>query len=120
MSKIRSGRRSGFAGRWVWFALAFGTLIGGSLAYDHVVAQVSTTRTTFTARHAKCGPVSASGPKEPQGFRSLKTYFLMARRDDGSLVRVERRNGTLPSCGATLEIAERITPWGTVWYWTDQ
>jgi hypothetical protein len=111
-------RRSSFS----WSAIAAGVavLIGLSLGYEAIVARVSVTRAIHAGRYTKCGPVTASGPKEPQGFRSLKTYFVMARLDDGQLVRVERRSGELPACGATLTIVERVTPWGTVWYWTDQ
>lgn len=102
------------------FALAFAALIGASLAYDQIVGAVSSNRATLTARHAKCGPVTNSGPKDAPGLRSLKRYMLMARLDDGNLVRVERRSIDLPPCGATLAITERVTPWGTLWYWTEQ
>ena len=114
-------------GRWRWprggwVMIGFGVVIvvGGSLAYDVLVAWVSTTRSTLRAQYAKCGPVTNSGPKEQTGFRTSKLYFLMARLDDGRLIRVERQSVPLPECGATLEIAERVTPWGTVWYSTEQ
>ena len=101
------------------FVAAFAVLIGLSLVYDAWIERVSATRAMLTGRYTKCGPVVASGPKEPQGFRSLKLYKLMARLEDGRLVTVTRQPTELPECGATLRIAERVTPWGTVWYWTD-
>ena len=103
-------------GGWWLIAGGVGALIAASLVYDALIARVSTTRSTFAARHAKCGPITNSGPKEQTGFRSPKLYFLMARLEDGRLVRVERHSAPLPACGATLEIAERVTPWGQVWY----
>lgn len=106
--------------RWPLIAAFVAVLIGGSLAYDGWIGAVSAKRATITGKHAKCGPVTGSGPKEPAGLRGLKRYRLMARLDDGRLVRVERHSGELPPCGATLEIAERVTPWGSVWYWTDE
>ena len=105
---------------WTAIAIFVAALIGGSLAYDAWIAQVSTTGATLTGRHTKCGPVANSGPNEPQGLRSVKLYFLMARLEDGRLVRVARKSGEKPPCGATLKIDERVTPWGTVWYWTEQ
>ena len=102
------------------FAAAFAALIGVSLAYDAWIGVVSTTRSTFTGVHAKCGPTTNSGPKEIAGLRGTKRYMLMARLDDGRLIRVERKADELPPCGATLTIAERVTPWGAVWYWTAQ
>jgi hypothetical protein len=101
------------------FAGVLAALIGLSVGYDAWIEKVSTTRGTLTGRHAKCGPVVGSGPKEPQGFRSLKRYKLMARLEDGRLLTVTRHPDELPACGATLTIAERVTPWGTVWYWTE-
>lgn len=114
-------RRTG-GGPWSWLPIGlFVTgLIAASLGYDRLIEQASISRATLTARHAKCGPVTNSGPKEPQWTRSRKTHFLMARLSDGQLIRVERPAGPLPDCGATLEIAERVTPWGTVWYSTKQ
>jgi hypothetical protein len=105
---------------WTAIAVFVMALITASLAYESLVQNVSTTRETFKATHTKCGPVTNSGPKETPGLRSPKTYMLMARLDDGRLVRVERKPAELPACGATLTIAERVTPWGTVWYWTEQ
>jgi hypothetical protein len=104
----------------LWVAVLVTGLIAASLGYDRAIEQASTTRAMLTARHAKCGPVTNSGPKEPQWARTRKTYYLMARLSDGQLVRVERQAQPLPDCGATLEIAERVTPWGTVWYSTKQ
>jgi hypothetical protein len=95
-------------------------VIGLSLAYDSWIVRVSTTRATLTARHEKCGPIPMSGPKEQPGFRTRHDYFLMARLEDGRLVRVERVSRERPPCGATLSIEERVTPWGSVWYWTTQ
>ena len=108
--------------RFSWTAIAafVAFLIAGSLAYDHLIAQVSATRATLTGKHTKCGPITNSGPKEIAGLRGSKRYRLMARLEDGRLIRVERASNELPPCGATLEIVERVTPWGTVWYWTSQ
>jgi hypothetical protein len=105
---------------WTAIAVFVMALITGSLAYDSIIGQISTTRATLTARHARCGPVTNSGPKDAAGLRGVKRYMLMARLDDGSLIRVERAANDLPACGATLPIDERVTPWGTVWYWTDR
>jgi hypothetical protein len=105
---------------WLPIGLFVAGLIAASLSYDSFIERTSTTRAMLAARHAKCGPVTNSGPKEPQWTRSRKTHFLMGRLSDGRLVRVERQAGSLPDCGATLEIAERVTPWGTVWYSTKQ
>lgn len=106
--------------RWPIFAAAFAALIGLSLVYDAWIGAVSVTRAMVTGRYTKCGPVTNSGPHEMPGLRGVKRYRLMARLDDGRLVGVERKAADLPACGATLTIAERITPWGTVWYWTGQ
>jgi hypothetical protein len=105
---------------WTAIAVFVMALITGSLIYDSAIQQWSATRETFKATHTKCGPVTNSGPKENPGVRNIKTFRLMARRDDGRLVTVERLSRELPDCGATLTIAERVTPWGTVWYWTEQ
>ena len=106
--------------RWLPLIAAIALLISGALAYDAWIAQVSTTRATLTGEHAKCGPTTNSGPHEIAGYRNAKRYMLMARLNDGQLIRVERKSADLPACGATLTIAERVTPWGSVWYWTDQ
>ena len=95
-------------------------LISLATAYDGWIDQVSTTRATLTGVHAKCGPWTLSGPKENMSVRAPKLYMLMARLEDGRLVRVERHARELPACGATLTIAERVTPWGSVWYSTQQ
>jgi hypothetical protein len=105
---------------WTAIAIFVAALIGGALAYDAWIARVSTTRAVLKGVHAKCGPVTNSGPKDPVWTRSVKLYFLMARMEDGQLVRVERASRERPPCGATLKIDERVTPWGTVWYWTEQ
>jgi len=102
------------------FVASFAALIGLSLAYDAWLPTVSTTRATLTGLHARCGLPANSGPKEPPGLRGLKRYMLMAYLSDGRLVRVERTANPLPPCGATLTIEERLTPWGSVWYWTPQ
>jgi hypothetical protein len=102
----------------IGFLVAFAALIGLSLAYDAMIERVSTTTATLSGVHAKCGPVTMSGPKEAQGFRSKRSYFLMARLSDGHLIRVERPAGPFPPCGATIEISERHTPWSTTWYST--
>ena len=106
--------------RWIVIIVAVAVLIGGALAYDMWIDRVSTTRATLTGVHAKCGPWTLSGPKENMSVRSPKLYMLMARLEDGRLVRVERKASALPACGATLTIAERVTPWGSVWYSTEQ
>jgi hypothetical protein len=107
--------------RWAIFLAAFVTMITAAVAYDHAIDQVSATRAMLTGRYAKCGPPPSSGPKEAAGTRTLKTHFVMARLPDGQLIRVERpAAGPLPTCGATLAIAQRVTPWGTVWYSTTQ
>jgi hypothetical protein len=105
---------------WLPIFAGLTLLVASALAYDAWIAQASTTRATLTGRHAKCGPTTNSGPKEMTSYRHPKRYRLMARLDDGQLIRVERKAADFPSCGATLTIAERITPWGSVWYWTDQ
>ena len=102
------------------FVLAFAALIALSLAFDAWKANVSITRATLAARYAKCGPTTNSGPKEISSLRGVKRYALQARLDDGRLITVERTAAELPSCGATLTILERVTPWGAVWYWTEQ
>ena len=107
------------SGSWLIIGAFVLALIGWSLVYDDLIARTSTTRATITGQHTKCGPITNSGPKEPVGTRTLKLYFLMARLDDGRLIRVERKSAPMPACGATLEIAERVTPWGSVWYWTE-
>ncbi len=106
--------------RLTQFLIGFTALIALSLAYDAWLPAVSTTRDTITGRHTKCGPVTNTSPKETPGLRGTKRYMLMARLDDGRLIRVERKATDLPPCGATLTIAERVTPWGSVWYWTGQ
>lgn len=106
--------------RLTQFLIGFAALIGLSLAYDAWLPAVSTTRATFKGRYTKCGPEGNSGPREPMGLRGPKRYRVMARLDDGRLIRVERKADEFPPCGATLTIAERVTPWGSVWYWTEQ
>ena len=106
--------------RLTQFLIGFAALIGLSLAYDAWIPTVSSTRATLNGRHTKCGPVTNSGPKQTPGLRGTKRYMLMARLIDGELVRVERNSNELPPCGATLTIAEKVTPWGSVWYWTEQ
>lgn len=106
--------------RIITFGALFIILIAGSVLYDRWIAAVSKTRATLSGRYEKCGPPAMSGPREPEGTRTLKRYFVMARLDDGSLVRVSRVANPLPHCGAALKIEERVTPWGSVWYWTDQ
>ena len=106
--------------RWPILVAALAAVIGLSLAYDAWIGAVSTTRATISGRHTKCGPTTNSGPKEIAGLRGLKRYRVMARLNDGQLIRVERKSADLPPCGATLTIAEPVTPWGSVWYWTEQ
>lgn len=106
--------------RLTQFLIGFAALIGLSLAYDAWLPTVSATRATLSGRHTKCGPVTNSGPREIPGLRGPKRYMLMARLSDGRLIRVERKATDLPPCGATLTIEERLTPWGSVWYWTAQ
>lgn len=106
--------------RLTQFLIGLTALIALSLAYDAWLPTVSATRAKLTGRHARCGPVTNSGPKDPPGLRGLKRYMLMAYLEDGRLVRVERTATPLPPCGATLNIEERLTPWGSVWYWTPQ
>jgi hypothetical protein len=105
---------------WILAAAFVAVLVGGSLAYDSWIDRVSSFGGTLTGRHSKCGPWTTSGPKEPNFVRAPKRYMLMARLDDGRLVRVEREAHELPACGATLTITERVTPWGSVWYQTKQ
>lgn len=106
--------------RFLAIALAVAVVIALALLYDRWIDRVSTTGGALTGIHAKCGPWTQSGPKEPTFVRAPKLYMLMARLDDGRLVRVEREAKALPPCGATLTIAERVTPWGSVWYSTGQ
>jgi hypothetical protein len=106
--------------RLTQFLVGFAALIGLSLAYDAWLPTVSTTRATLTGRYTKCGPITNSGPRETPGLRGHKRYMLMARLDDGRLIRVDRKANHFPPCGATLTIEERLTPWGSVWYWTEQ
>jgi hypothetical protein len=98
----------------VGFAVAFGALIAGAVAYDAVIERVSTVAGAVLGIHTKCGP---RGPYNPPRGRA-KTFKLMARLSDGQLVSVQRAAGPMPDCGATIEIAERRTPWGTTWYST--
>jgi hypothetical protein len=75
---------------------------------DRLVDAVSVTRAVHAGRLVACGA--------PGATVAIVARPVRVALRDGRRVRVGRLSGPPPSCGATIDVAERATPWGTTFY----